>query len=533
MLGILIASSGGARGQGYLSLTPGTVSADGSATLTLNLTSPGGAAPAAIQWELTYSRADVVSMSAVTGDSAATAGKSIYCTGRRGSYLCLLAGLNVGIIRDGVAAVVKVAMAPGVSSTAIGVTGVLGAGWYGDSLAVSGVGGVVTPALSAPAALAALACSPTSLGPGESAKCTASVSGEGGATITLASDEAALTAPPAVAVQAGSTAATFMAAAGTIASDRQAAITATLNGRSLTLPISLVVPPKVAGLTCNPATLAAGANAMCAVTLSKAAGAGGAAVALSSSASALSIPPSITVEAGGTTRTFGATAGAVAADLTATITATLNGSSVAASIVLGTPPSLGAFWCAPTSIASGKTSTCTVTLSKAAGQGGIRVALSHAASVLTAADSVTVPAGSLTASFPVTAGTVAQNQTTALTASLNGNSMPVFLTALAGSPLLQQMACAPAVLGPGMSAICTITLSQPAGEGVRIFVSSNTTLLEVPLRVSVPGGLTSSNFTVTAGDLAASQTAVITANLAGVTQAASIFLVVSGTELRP
>ena len=161
------------------------------------------------------------------------------------------------------------------------------------------------------------------------------------------------------------------------------------------------------------------------------------------------------------------------------------------------------------------------------------MALSHTASVLSAADSVTVPAGSLTASFPVTAGTVAQNQTTALTASLNGNSMPVFLTALAGSPLLQQMACAPAVLGPGMSAICTITLSQPAGEGVRIFVSSNTTLLEVPLRVSVPGGLTSSNFTVTAGDLAASQTAVITANLAGVTQAASIFLVVSGTELRP
>src|SRR5215472_14461232 len=62
-----------------LALTSGTALANGSVSLNLNLTSPTGSEPVALQWTLTYPAANVVSISEAPGLSANNAGKTLNC----------------------------------------------------------------------------------------------------------------------------------------------------------------------------------------------------------------------------------------------------------------------------------------------------------------------------------------------------------------------------------------------------------------------------------------------------------------------
>src|ERR1019366_98249 len=169
LLTFVLTSSSALFGQGALVLSSGTT-AGGTVALDLTLTSPTGSKPAGIQWDLTYSATDVVSINAVAAGTAVTAGKSINCSSSSGTYRCLLAGLNSSLIQNGVVAEVTVTIAAGVASTTIGVANTLGATLDGHALYVSGTGGTVTvPAL---ATLAGLSCSPSTLGSGGTSTCT-------------------------------------------------------------------------------------------------------------------------------------------------------------------------------------------------------------------------------------------------------------------------------------------------------------------------------------------------------------------------
>jgi hypothetical protein len=181
----------------------------------------------------------------------------------------------------------------------------------------------------------------------------------------------------------------------------------------------------VSALQCSPSTVAAGASSTCAVTLSAAAPAGGASVAVSDSSSALTVPASVTVAAGATTATFTATAGSVTATQAVTVTASPHGSSASASLNLtasAPAPSakLSGLSCSPSSLYSGGSATCTVTLSNAAPTGGAAVALSDTCSTLSIPASVTVPAGAASATFTASAGRTAKAHTDVITAKWNG-----------------------------------------------------------------------------------------------------------------
>jgi uncharacterized protein (TIGR03437 family) len=185
---------------------------------------------------------------------------------------------------------------------------------------------------------------------------------------------------------------------------------------------TITVGTTVSALQCTPTTVVSGGTSTCTVTLSKAA-ASSTAVGLSDNSGALTVPASVTVTTGATTANFTATAGAVTANQTATVTASLNSSSKTASLTI-TPPAAGtisALQCAPTTVVSGGTSTCTVTLSKAA-TSSTAVGLSDNSGALTVPASVTVAANATTANFTATAGTVTANQTATVTASLGGSS---------------------------------------------------------------------------------------------------------------
>ena len=98
--------------------------------------------------------------------------------------------------------------------------------------------------------------------------------------------------------------------------------------------VSLPPPPTLSGLVCSPNTVNAPGSTQCTVSLTSSAQAGGSAVSLSSNNGNLSVPSSVTVNAGQTGTSFTATAVQVLADQTATITASLNGQTRPATLNL-------------------------------------------------------------------------------------------------------------------------------------------------------------------------------------------------------
>ena len=90
--------------------------------------------------------------------------------------------------------------------------------------------------------------------------------------------------------------------------------------------------------------------------------------------------------------------------------------------------------CNPTSLGSGQSTSCTVTLSGAAPSGGAAVGLSSNNPLLPVQASVTVPAGSTSASFTATAGTISAAATATLTGTFNNTSQTATIQLVATGP---------------------------------------------------------------------------------------------------
>ena len=108
-----------------LSLGSATGAAGQSITLNLSLADAAGAQPASLQWTMTYSSADIASISVTASSALASAGKTISCSSTGSSTTCVASGLNFGIISTGTIAGVTVhlASAPSHSSVPIQFTG--------------------------------------------------------------------------------------------------------------------------------------------------------------------------------------------------------------------------------------------------------------------------------------------------------------------------------------------------------------------------------------------------------------------------
>ena len=212
--------------------------------------------------------------------------------------------------------------------------------WLLIALAVIAVGALIVhflPGGSTPAAgVASLTCSPASIGPNANSICTVKLNQKaatGGSTVTLASNNASIEAPPSVSVPAGSDTGTFnVVAAGSIASNQTATVTATLGG-SQTDTINLLAPPpaataQISGVVCSPVDIAQKTDSACMVTLTQAAPAGGATINLGTDNSLLTVPSTLHIPAGAVAQPFTATAAAtIGNNQPATITASYAGKS--------------------------------------------------------------------------------------------------------------------------------------------------------------------------------------------------------------
>ena len=361
-----------------------------------------------------------------------------------------------------------------------------------------------------------LGLNPSSVAGGSSSQGTVTLSSAaptGGAAITLGSSNAAVAAVPAsVTVAAGQTTATFSVTTSTVTTATPATITASYGSSSGNSTLT-VNPAPISSVSLNPTSVTGGTSSQGTVTLSSAAPIGGAVVTLGSSATAATVPASVTVAAGQTTATFTVTTTTVTTATPATITATYGGSSTNATLTVN--PATGTLTISsvslnPTSVTGGTSSQGTVTLSAAAPTGGAVVTLGSSATAATVPTSVTVVAGQTTATFTVTTTAVTAVTSATITAtygSSTGNAV------LAVNPAtISSVSLNPTSVTGGLGSQGTVTLSAaaPTGGAVVTLGSSNAAAV-VPASVTVAAGQTTATFSVTTTAVTAVTSATITA----------------------
>jgi hypothetical protein len=282
----------------------------------------------------------------------------------------------------------------------------------------------------------------------------------------------------------------------------------------------------------NPTSVMGGNSSTGTVTLSGAAPAGGATVALSSSNTTVArAPSSVTVAAGATSATFTVSTSAVAASTTVTITAAYGGATRSASLTVAPapppPPTLSSLTLNPANVFGGQSSTGTVTLTGAAPAGGAIVALSsNNTTVARVPSSVMVAAGATSATFTVSTSAVASSTTVTISGTYGGATRSASLTVAPAPPpppTLSSLTLNPANVFGGQSSTGTVTLTGPApAGGAQVFLSSNNGAATVPSSVIVPAGATSASFTVNTSFVLISTSATISASYNGTTRTATL-----------
>jgi hypothetical protein len=185
--------------------------------------------------------------------------------------------------------------------------------------------------------------------------------------------------------------------------------------------------PAVSGVALNTTSVAVGSSGQGTISLTAAASTGGANISLSSSNPAVAtVQTAVTIQAGSSTATF--VIAAVAAG-TATITASLNGSSRQSPMltVTGERVALSSISINPSSVVGGNVATGSVILTAAAPGGGAVVSLSGG-DPITVPASVTVQAGSASATFTVSTRAVGGTMSATVTGSYGGASVSAVLS---------------------------------------------------------------------------------------------------------
>lgn len=528
-------------GQGdSLSLSSGNATS-GSATLTLSLTSSAGYEPAALEWEFSYPSGNVASVSAAAGTPLTAAGKTLSCYQDpvAGLFACVAAGTNSNIIANGAVASITFTMTSLASGTSVGLTAI-GSDGAGGVLNMAPTGGTITGAGSGSTSggggggttgSLSLAC-PDSVTAGSSGTCTVTLptaAPSGGGVVTLSSNTAAATVPASLTIAAGVSSATFAVTASQVSSNVTATITVTYNGSSVTN--SILIRPAgqaVSSLSCSPAVVAGADPSTCTITLGGPAPSGGASVTISDNSSVTSEPASVTVPSGASSANFTVSTAAVTSNQAVTLTAAYGGATQTATVSIVPAVPLSGVSCAlPIAngtqvMANSATAACTVSLSGNA-NANQTISLTRGPGTLTVPASISIPAGSNSASFTAKSGTLPSNtQAASITATGYGSSASFRFTL---SVQVSSIVCTPSAIAAQnatSASTCKVVLSQSAPAVLAAAITnSSATSLSTPSSVSIPAGSSSATFTATAVNVPFIQVA-LTASFSGIGQSAAV-----------
>jgi hypothetical protein len=184
----------------------------------------------------------------------------------------------------------------------------------------------------------------------------------------------------------------------------------------------------LASMSINPATVTGGQSTTGTVSLTGPAPANGASVSLSSANTAASVPSAVLVAANTTSATFPIATTAVGATSIGNITAIYSGMTKTASLSVQ-PGELASLTLRPSTVSLGASSVGTVTLSGPAPDSGAVVMLASTKPMQASLPaSVTVPAGSRSATFTISTTAVNKKTVVTITASYRGVTNAATLT---------------------------------------------------------------------------------------------------------
>jgi hypothetical protein len=178
--------------------------------------------------------------------------------------------------------------------------------------------------------------------------------------------------------------------------------------------------------------------------------AGGAVVSLTSSSTAVGVPPTVTVAPGSRSVSFNVTTSAVAADTLATVTANWNGSSVQGQLTVTPPVPPASVTLSPASVTGTAGSSGVITLASPAPPEGAAISLSSSnPAVASVGAGVIVPGGAVSTGFLVMTTPAAVPTTVTISATAAGITRSATLTV---NPFPSAPLPAPTLLTPASGA---------------------------------------------------------------------------------
>lgn len=255
----------------------------------------------------------------------------------------------------------------------------------------------------------------------------------------------------------------------------------------------LLSPFALSSLTLTPSTVPGSKNVTGKVALSAPAPIA-ITVVLSNTNPAASAPSSLTIPQGASSKTFAITTTPVASSTTGTITATYLGANLSRTLTVAPPgPTKIGFSLNPVTGGT-KTVTGKVTLqTPAAVDTSVTLSvLSGSEAIASLPASVTVPANTSFATFPITTNPVASLTPVQIQATVNGGSLTGTLNVRAPVPM--SVAISPNPVPGGGSASVTVGLDAVPIADVAVTLTSNNPI------VTFPGGVTTTTVTIPAGN---------------------------------
>jgi hypothetical protein len=190
----------------------------------------------------------------------------------------------------------------------------------------------------------------------------------------------------------------------------------------------------------------------------------------------------------------------------------------------------------PTDLVGGSANaTGTVKLTRAATEAFTVTLLSSDTSAATVPESVTVNAGSQTASFTITTKPVSASTSVTITGSANDASKTATLT-VNPSPIpgVAAVSVDPTRVAAGQPATGTVSLERAGTSAVTVALLSNLpAVASVPSSVTVAEGQTSATFTVGTGSVPVDSRATITASSGGVSRMGTVTVLTTDRACAP
>src|SRR5882757_6035932 len=343
-----------ANGRGTMTVTSGTggnaviYMISSSKFVAVSLNDPN---PAVLEFDLSSSAPVSVTLSSVslnptsvTGGNSSTGTVTLSGAAPSGGAVVTLSSSNtaaarvpssVTVVAGATSATFTVSTSAVAASTTVSISGTYGGATRSASLSV-------TPAPPPTPTLSSLTLNPTSVvGGTQSSTGTVMLTGAapaGGAVVTLSSSNTNVArTPSSVTVAAGATSATFTVSTSVVLASTTVSISAAYGGgtRSASLTVTPVpLPPlTLSSLTLSPSSVVGGLQSSTGtVTLTRAAPAGGAIVALFSSNGAARVPSSVIVPGGVSSASFTVSTSIVLISTSATISGSYNGTTRAATL---------------------------------------------------------------------------------------------------------------------------------------------------------------------------------------------------------